>query len=135
MLWLIWFLYMRCLMMQSERIMINFIILKTLIISTNVFHSFRLIYGNPSFVKKYAVSFDANSLQQAPSSFVQLIFDEDRGKFQECIKVVMSNDTQSPVLKLRILVQSGPPEMDGSRLYFNVEVCDFNIIKPFLLSI
>eukprot|EP00587_Corethron_hystrix_P003513 CAMPEP_0113330540 /NCGR_PEP_ID=MMETSP0010_2-20120614/21708_1 /TAXON_ID=216773 ORGANISM="Corethron hystrix, Strain 308" /NCGR_SAMPLE_ID=MMETSP0010_2 /ASSEMBLY_ACC=CAM_ASM_000155 /LENGTH=811 /DNA_ID=CAMNT_0000193143 /DNA_START=726 /DNA_END=3161 /DNA_ORIENTATION=- /assembly_acc=CAM_ASM_000155 len=81
----------------------------------------KLIYGNPSFVKKYAVSFDANSLQQAPSSFVQLIFDEDRGKFQECIKVVMSNDTQSPVLKLRILVQSGPPEMDGSRLYFNVE--------------
>jgi len=60
-------------------------------------------------------------LRQAPSSFIQLIFDEDRNKFLECIKIVMSNDTQSPVLKLRILVQSGPPDMAGSRLYCNVE--------------
>lgn len=91
----------------------------------------RLVYANPSFVAKYVVPdtmqfpglqlFHRQPNVRVPSSFLQLVHEEDAKTLIECLCLVRYDTTQAPILSVRMLASSAPPNQDGSRLYANFQ--------------
>jgi len=93
----------------------------------------RLIYANPSFVAKYTIPdviptfpfikpFSRQSNVKVPSSFLQLVHEDDMKAVIECLRLVRYDATQAPILSLRLLTGSAPPAPDGSRLFSMFQV-------------
>ena len=116
--------------LSDEARLVNILIQKSMVLTR--FCYCRLVYANPSFVAKYVVPdtmqfpglqlFHRQPNVRVPSSFLQLVHEEDAKTLIECLCLVRYDTTQAPILSVRMLASSAPPNQDGSRLYANFQV-------------